>query len=178
MISKRIGGAVVAISFLSLFAAFAEPGLPHLSDYSIAELKPLADAGDTDAMYELSLRHLGGIGVPENLKTATQWAERAAYGGSMRGAAAYGMLMVFRMTNHFNRGEVEQGLDAAVECYVWLSIASACYDVAVPMRNNLRKYLAAEGRLIEAQDLAADVFAAFMDGEAACEPLPGEGANT
>ena len=64
-------------------------------DYSkaIGEWRPLADAGNADAQFNLAQAYRLGRGVPQNLNLAEQWFERAARQRHEQAGASLGLLL-------------------------------------------------------------------------------------
>lgn len=55
--------------------------------------KPLAEAGDPDAQFNLGQAYKLGRGVPEDIPTALQWFRKAAVQGHQRAEDNYGLLL-------------------------------------------------------------------------------------
>lgn len=99
----------------ALFAAIAAPvsaqsvkaGIEawQRSDYpaAVAIWRPLAEAGDADAQFNLGQAYRLGRGVPINLSAAKTWFERAARSGHLDAETTLGLLL-------FQNGEQAQGL--------------------------------------------------------------------
>jgi TPR repeat protein len=69
-------------------------GNTPLDDFAaIAELRPLAIAGDPDAQVDLGQAYQLGRGVPLDLKLAEDWFRRAAQQGSADGKDNYGLVL-------------------------------------------------------------------------------------
>jgi TPR repeat protein len=62
--------------------AIAEKDYPR----ALANFKPLADAGDPDALYNLGIMHEFGLGLPENPGEAARLYEQASRGGQTAAA--------------------------------------------------------------------------------------------
>ena len=60
---------------------------------AIAEWRPLADAGDADAQFNLGQAYKLGRGVPMNLQTAQAWYEKAARQGHGQAQALVGLIL-------------------------------------------------------------------------------------
>lgn len=75
------------------------------ADYSgaVSIWRPLADAGDADAQFNLGQAYRLGRGVPINLGVAKVFFERAAQSGHLDAATTLGLLL-------FQNGEQAQGL--------------------------------------------------------------------
>jgi len=82
------------------------------ADYSaaIAIWRPLAEAGDADAQFNLGQAYRLGRGVPINLSAAKTWFERAAKTGHLDAQTTLGLLL-------FQNGDQTQGL-------IWLKQAA------------------------------------------------------
>jgi hypothetical protein len=75
------------------------------ADYSaaVAIWRPLAEAGDADAQFNLGQAYRLGRGVPINLALAKGWFERAATSGHLDAETTLGLLL-------FQNGDQAQGL--------------------------------------------------------------------
>ncbi|HZG44758.1 MAG TPA: SPOR domain-containing protein [Allosphingosinicella sp.] len=64
-------------------------------DYAraVAEWRPLADAGNADAQFNVAQAYRLGRGVPQNLNLAEQWFERAARQKHEQAGASLGLLL-------------------------------------------------------------------------------------
>jgi uncharacterized protein len=62
-------------------------------DQAVRIWRPLADAGDADAQYNIAQAYFLGRGVPQNMVLAEQWYERAARQGHPEATANYGLLL-------------------------------------------------------------------------------------
>lgn len=64
-------------------------------DYAkaVAEWRPLADAGNADAQFNVAQAYRLGRGVPQNLNLAEQWFERAARQRHEQAGASLGLLL-------------------------------------------------------------------------------------
>jgi cell division septation protein DedD len=82
------------------------------ADYSgaVAIWRPIAEAGDADAQFNLGQAYRLGRGVPINLAAAKTWFERAAASGHLDAQTTLGLLL-------FQNGEQAQGLK-------WLKMAA------------------------------------------------------
>lgn len=60
---------------------------------AVAIWRPLADAGDTDAQYDLGQAYRLGRGVQVNLATALEYYRKAALAGHTRAEDSYGLLL-------------------------------------------------------------------------------------
>lgn len=60
---------------------------------AVRQWRPLADAGDPDALFNLGHAYRLGRGVPQNMNMAEQNYERAARGGHVEAQAMYGLLL-------------------------------------------------------------------------------------
>ena len=77
---------------------------------AVAIWRPLAEAGDTDASFNLGQAYRLGRGVPTNLGTAQTWLERAARKDHLDAQATLGLLL-------FQNGNLQGGLR-------WLKMAA------------------------------------------------------
>src|SRR6476661_3313486 len=75
------------------------------ADYpgAVAIWRPLAEAGDADAQFNLGQAYRLGRGVPINLAAAKTWFERAAKTGHLDAQTTLGLLL-------FQNGDQAQGL--------------------------------------------------------------------
>ena len=60
---------------------------------AIRTWRPLADAGNQDAQFNLGHAYRLGRGVPQNMNLAEQWYERAARAGHVEAQAMYGLIL-------------------------------------------------------------------------------------
>lgn len=60
---------------------------------AVRQWRPLADAGDPDALFNLGHAYRLGRGVPQNMNMAEQHYERAARAGHVEAQAMYGLLL-------------------------------------------------------------------------------------
>src|SRR6186713_3119556 len=60
---------------------------------AIAQWRPLAEAGDADAQYNLGQAYKLGRGVPLDLRTAQGWYEKAARQGHPQAQAILGLIL-------------------------------------------------------------------------------------
>jgi cell division septation protein DedD len=60
---------------------------------AIAEWRPLAEAGDADAQFNLGQAYKLGRGVPVNIQTAQSWYEKAARQGHAQAQALVGLIL-------------------------------------------------------------------------------------
>jgi localization factor PodJL len=82
-----------------------------LSEKLPAPLRNAAANGDPAAAYEVAMRHLDGRGVPQNLREAARWLDRAASAGL---APAQ-----FRLGSLYEKGQgVKKNIDAAHKLYL------------------------------------------------------------
>lgn len=101
--------AAVLLAFLStpLFGQSVKAGIEawQRADYSsaVAIWRPLADAGDADAQFNLGQAYRLGRGVPLNLAIAKGWFGRAAEAGHLDAETTLGLLL-------FQNGDQSQGL--------------------------------------------------------------------
>ena len=86
-------------------------------DYTTAlqEWTPLAEAGDTNAKYNLGLMYYNGQGVPQDYKEALKWYTLAAEQGHARAQASLAVLY------SFGDGVLENKIMA----HMWYNIAFA-----------------------------------------------------
>src|SRR5258708_124867 len=107
--SPRYLVAAAMLSFLStpLFAQSVKAGIEawQRADYgsAVAIWRPLAEAGDTDAQFNLGQAYRLGRGVPINLALAKGWFGRAAETGHLDAETTLGLLL-------FQNGDQANGL--------------------------------------------------------------------
>lgn len=95
----RIAGAMVLAAVIAMPAAAAtvKDGVDawQRGDYSgaVAIWRPLADANDPDAAFDLAQAYKLGRGVGTDLGQAKIWYGKAAQAGHIQGAANYGLLL-------------------------------------------------------------------------------------
>jgi cell division septation protein DedD len=81
---------------------------------AVAEWRPLADQGDSDAQYNLGQAYKMGRGVPADLHIAQTWYEKAAQQGHPQAAANLGLIL-------FQSGEKQRSIP-------WLKMAANADD--------------------------------------------------
>jgi TPR repeat protein len=81
---------------------------------AVAEWRPLADRGDSDAQYNLGQAYKMGRGVPADLRIAQTWYEKAAQQGHPQAAANLGLIL-------FQNGEQQRAIP-------WLKMAADADD--------------------------------------------------
>src|SRR4051812_37446830 len=81
---------------------------------AVAEWRPLADKGDSDAQYNLGQAYKMGRGVPADLRIAQTWYEKAAQQGHPQAAANLGLIL-------FQNGEKQRAVP-------WLKMAADADD--------------------------------------------------
>src|SRR4051812_15508149 len=81
---------------------------------AVAEWRPLADKGDSDAQYNLGQAYKMGRGVPADLRIAQTWYEKAAQQGHPQAAANLGLIL-------FQNGEKQRAIP-------WLKMAAEADD--------------------------------------------------
>jgi cell division septation protein DedD len=90
-------GVVVAIVAATPAMASVKDGVDawQRGDYAkaVAIWRPLAEAGDGDAAFNLAQAYKLGRGVPTDLGQAKTWYGKAAQAGHVQGAANYGLLL-------------------------------------------------------------------------------------
>ena len=90
-------GAMAAIVMAAPAMASVKDGVDawQRGDYSsaVALWRPLAEAGDGDAAFNLAQAYKLGRGVPTDLGQAKSWYGKAAQAGHIQGAANYGLLL-------------------------------------------------------------------------------------
>lgn len=85
---------------------------------AVHTFKPLAQSGDANSQFQLSLLYAAGKGVKADNKQALYWLRQAATRGNTQAQSNLG--------NAFNMGrEVAQD---TIKAYAWLSMASASGD--------------------------------------------------
>ena len=111
-----------------------------------AEWRPLAEAGDPVAQYNLGLLYLDGHGVPQSMMEAANWFRRAAEQDYAQAQHNLGAM--------YGSG---QGVKRDyVQAYKWLNICAAKGNGGcVTQRDLIAKKLKA-GQVAEAQHLATD----------------------
>ncbi len=94
---SAFAGALVAIVMAVPAVASVKDGVDawQRGDFSsaVAIWRPLADAGDGDAAFNLAQAYKLGRGVPTDLGQAKIWYGKAAQAGHVQGAANYGLLL-------------------------------------------------------------------------------------
>ena len=97
MMRSAFAGALVAIVMAAPAVASVKDGVDawQRGDYSsaVAIWRPLAEAGDGDAAFNLAQAYKLGRGVPTDLGQAKTWYGKAAQAGHVQGAANYGLLL-------------------------------------------------------------------------------------
>ncbi len=94
---SMVAGALMVIAVTASAAAAVKDGVDawQRGDYksAVAIWRPLADAGDGDAAFNLAQAYKLGRGVPTDLTQAKTWYGKAAQAGHVQGAANYGLLL-------------------------------------------------------------------------------------
>jgi hypothetical protein len=102
-----VAAFMVALLSVPVSAQSVKAGIEawHRADYAaaVAIWRPLADAGDADAQFNLGQAYRLGRGVPINLALAKSWFEHAAAGGHLDAQTTLGLLL-------FQNGDQENGL--------------------------------------------------------------------
>jgi cell division septation protein DedD len=70
---------------------------------AVAQWRPLADRGDADAQFDLGQAYKLGRGVPQDLRTAQSWFEKAAQQGHLQAQTMLGLIL-------FQNGERERAM--------------------------------------------------------------------
>jgi TPR repeat protein len=103
-----VAAALLAVIGQPISAQSVKAGIEawQRADYSaaIAIWRPLAEAGDADAQFNLGQAYRLGRGVPINLSAAKTWFERAAKTGHLDAQTTLGLLL-------FQNGDQAQGLN-------------------------------------------------------------------
>ncbi|MBA2936508.1 SPOR domain-containing protein [Sphingomonas sp. CGMCC 1.13654] len=95
----RIAGAMIVAAVIATPAAAAsvKDGVDawQRGDYSgaVSIWRPLAEANDPDAAFDLAQAYKLGRGVPTDLGQAKTWYGKSAQAGHIQGAANYGLLL-------------------------------------------------------------------------------------
>jgi TPR repeat protein len=109
-----IGFLALAIATAPTSAQSVKAGIDawQKGDFSsaVAIWRPLAEAGNVDAQFNLGQAYRLGKGVPTNLSQSQKWLERAAAQGHVDGETTLGLLL-------FQNGDKEGGLK-------WLKLAA------------------------------------------------------
>lgn len=94
---SAVTGALVAFVMTAPALAAVKDGVDawQRGDYAkaVAIWRPLAEAGDGDAAFNLAQAYKLGRGVPTDLGQAKTWYGKAAQAGHIQGAANYGLLL-------------------------------------------------------------------------------------
>jgi cell division septation protein DedD len=102
-----VAAALVAFASAPLSAQSVKAGIEawQRADYAaaVAIWRPLAEAGDADAQFNLGQAYRLGRGAPINLAAAKTWFERAASSGHVDAETTLGLLL-------FQNGEQAQGI--------------------------------------------------------------------
>ncbi len=114
-----LGWAVMTVAIVAPAAAsVVKDGVDawQRGDYAtaVAIWRPLAQAGDGDAAFNLAQAYKLGRGVPSDLGQAKSWYGKAAQAGHIQGAANYGLLL-------FQDGDRKSAMP-------WIAKASAAGD--------------------------------------------------
>lgn len=117
---------------------------PELSD-SVQRLRRQAEAGDTEAAFELGARYASGEDVPQNYTEAVKWFTRAANGGQVLAAATLGAYY------WAGRGVAQDDVSA----YVWSAIAKEGGDEASKYRLAILRSRMTAAQISEADQRAA-----------------------
>jgi TPR repeat protein len=75
-------------------------------------MRPLAEAGDADAQYNIGWMYLNGYGLRSNDNLALQWWEKASEQGNSDASLSIGMLYML------GEGDVAKDLDKAIDYYL------------------------------------------------------------
>jgi uncharacterized protein len=146
--------ATLKPGLIALLLAFAGPASAGVEsgwqaflngDYvtALAELEPIAEAGDATAQYYLGVLYDHGEGVVRNYKTAVGWYEKAAAQGHRDAQFNLGMIYYNGAGGAGDPGAVAQDKAAAAH---WLGEAA---DNDHPMASYLMCLLVDEGRWVE-----------------------------
>lgn len=104
-VRKRIGLKAAAIGFAALsMSAAAQAPAPTVEagfnawqagryDEAVRDWRPLAEAGDADAQFNLGHAYRLGRGVTQDMAQAEQWYARAARAGHREAQAMYGVML-------------------------------------------------------------------------------------
>lgn len=109
---------ITVLLFLSLPAAGKDIGdavsAMRAGDYAEAYciMRPLAEAGDADAQYNIGWMYLNGYGLRTNDNLALQWWEKASAQGHSDASFSIGMLY------SLGDGEVPRDLNKAIDYYL------------------------------------------------------------
>ncbi|HEY0412022.1 MAG TPA: SPOR domain-containing protein [Allosphingosinicella sp.] len=96
---QMIAGAAAAAIMLAASPALADTKSGYdawmAGNYAaaIAEWRPLADKGDADAQFDLGQAYKLGRGVPQDLKIAQSWFEKAAQQGHLQAQTMLGLIL-------------------------------------------------------------------------------------
>ncbi|MEA3001231.1 MAG: uncharacterized protein QOH81_19 [Sphingomonadales bacterium] len=122
---RFLGSYLVAASAVAAFALTASAAQADVKtgvdawqrgDFAaaVAEWRPLADRGDSDAQYNLGQAYKMGRGVPADLRIAQTWYEKAAQQGHPQAAANLGLIL-------FQNGDKQRAIP-------WLKMAADADD--------------------------------------------------
>ncbi|MBV8685882.1 MAG: SPOR domain-containing protein [Alphaproteobacteria bacterium] len=106
---QMIAGVAAAAFMLAAGSAMADTKKGYdawmARDYpgAVAEWRPLADKGDADAQFDLGQAYKLGRGVPQDMRIAQSWFEKAAQQGHIQAQTMLGLIL-------FQNGERERAL--------------------------------------------------------------------
>jgi len=114
--TKKFLIAVLMILSLDAYAKDIEDAVDAMRAGNFAEayciMRPLAEAGDADAQYNIGWMYLNGYGLQVNDNLALQWWERASEQGHADANLSIGMLY------SLGEGEVPKDLNKAIDYYL------------------------------------------------------------
>jgi uncharacterized protein len=157
---------LAALTFLALGAA-AVPALADFAaglaaydhhDYATAfkEWKPVAEAGDPEAQFNLGLLYYDGLGIPQSYSDAVLWFKRSADQGYEKAELNLGAMYGVGKGVHKN----------LIESYKWLSICAATGDAKCAAERDLVAKKLNSKKLAEAQRMAKEWKAQKESGQA------------
>lgn len=91
----------------------------HTGDFAVAYciMRPLAEAGDADAQYNIGWMYLNGYGLRVNDRLALDWWEKASKQGNADASFSIGMLY------SLGEGAVPKNPDKAIDYYLLSAVA-------------------------------------------------------
>ena len=146
---NAIGLAAVLFTAVAFGADFAA-GLAAYEkrDYAgaIREWRPLAEAGDAAAQFNLGLLYYDGLGLPQNYAEALEWFRRSADKGYAKAQLNLGAMY------GSGRGVKRD----YVQSYMWLSICAASGDAKCLAQRDLVAQKLKPDKLAAAQRMARE----------------------
>jgi len=137
MLNKKIIAGIFSLSFMAVINNAAAEELEdavaamRVGDFAEAYciMRPLAEAGDADAQYNIGWMYLNGYGLRINDSLALEWWKKAVQQGHSDASFSIGMLY------SLGEGEVSKDSDKAIDYY--LIAADEGHEDAIAILKNM-----------------------------------------